>query len=413
MADKTSAKPISWLRWALIAWGLALALIVAADGEIVWRIVRSGAVLAVTAGALALAARTRRWGALAALLLGIVGLAAGFAIGARSLMLGGVSLRAVAGIVLLAAGLALVIGGVGGLVSGLRRGWKVVFGFLLALAIIVSLWIITPPLVATNMPPVPPGGAMPADFGMTAREVRFASPDGVDLWAWYVPSQNGAAVVLRHGSSSTAEDALPQAAVLARNGYGVLITDARGHGRSAGRAMDFGWHGDADIAGAVAFLDAQPDVSGKIAVMGLSMGGEEALGAAGSNGQIAAVVAEGATGRTDADKAWLAEMYGTRGQLQVGIERLQYGLADLLTDASKPTALADAARAAAPRPVLLIAAEKMPDEGDTAAYIQRSAKSNVTTWVVPGAEHTGGLSAAPQEWERRVIDFLDAALLGR
>jgi hypothetical protein len=53
------------------------------------------------------------------------------------------------------------------------------------------------------------------------------------------------------------------------------------------------------------------------------------------------------------------------------------------------------------------------DEGDAAAYIQREARGNVTVWVVPGAEHTGGLSPAPEEWERRVIEFLDAALFGR
>ena len=33
-------------------------------------------------------------------------------------------------------------------------------------------------------------------------------------------------------------------------------------------------------------------------------------------------------------------------------------------------------------------------------------------WKVPGAEHTGGLKAQPAEYERRVVDFYDRALLG-
>jgi uncharacterized protein len=45
--------------------------------------------------------------------------------------------------------------------------------------------------------------------------------------------------------------------VLARHGYGVLLFDARGHGRSEGRAMDFGWFGDLDVSAAVSFLVAR------------------------------------------------------------------------------------------------------------------------------------------------------------
>jgi pimeloyl-ACP methyl ester carboxylesterase len=228
-----------------------------------------------------------------------------------------------------------------------------------------------------------------------------------------VSSDNGAAVVLRHGSSSTANDTLGHAAVLARHGYGVLVTDARGHARSGGRAMDFGWYGDRDIAAAVSFLATLPEVdAGRIAVVGLSMGGEEALGSAAAEPRIAAVVAEGATGRTDADKAWFADLYGFRGQIQLGLEWLGYTLTDLLTDASKPIPLGDAVRAAAPRPVLLIAGGRVPDEGHAAAYIQQHAPASVTVWVVPGAGHIQGLSVAPDEWERTVIGFLDAALAG-
>ena len=32
-------------------------------------------------------------------------------------------------------------------------------------------------------------------------------------------------------------------------------------------------------------------------------------------------------------------------------------------------------------------------------------------WKVPGSDHTGGIDAAPLEYERRVVDFFDDALL--
>jgi pimeloyl-ACP methyl ester carboxylesterase len=353
----------------------------------------------------------RRIGAWIAFAYGIIGLAVGIVFGLRFLMVDGLSWRAGVGLIMLVNGLVLVATGVGRLVSGLGRGRRFVAGATLLFALLLALWIFTPAVLATNVPPIPVEEATPADFGLTAREVRFAADDGIELWAWYVPSDNGAAVVLRHGSGSTGSSVLAQAEVLARHGYGVLVTDARGHARSGGRAMDFGWYGDADIVAAVSFLATQSDVNAdRIALVGLSMGGEEALGAMAADPRIAVVVAEGATGRTDADKAWLADMYGFRGQIQLGLEWMQYSLTDLLTDASKPIALADAARAAAPRPVLLIAAGQVPDERDAAAYIQKQAPASVTVWVVPGAGHTEGLSVAPVEWERIVIGFLDAAL---
>jgi pimeloyl-ACP methyl ester carboxylesterase len=335
----------------------------------------------------------------------------GIAFGFRFLTVDGLRWRAVLGLIELVAGLVLVAAGVRSLVAGLARGWRFVAASALILGTLLALWNLAPAVVATNVPPIPAEGATPADLGLTAREVRFVAADGVELWAWYVPSANGAAVVLRHGSGSTANDTLGHAAVLARHGYGVLVTDARGHARSGGRAMDFGWYGDRDIAAAVSFLATQPDVdAGRIAVVGLSMGGEEALGAAAAEPRIAAVVAEGATGRTDADKAWFADLYGFRGQIQLGLEWLGYTLTDLLTEASRPIPLGDAVRVAAPRPVLLIAAGRVPDEGHAAAYIQQHAPASVTVWVVPGAGHIQGLSVAPDEWERTVIGFLDAAL---
>ena len=84
-------------------------------------------------------------------------------------------------------------------------------------------------------------------------------------------------------------------------------------------AMDFGWWGDRDIAAAVSFLARQPGVrAGQIAVLGESMGGEQALAAAGSDPRIRAVVAEGVTGQQLADHGWLP--HGVDGALQRGME---------------------------------------------------------------------------------------------
>jgi pimeloyl-ACP methyl ester carboxylesterase len=195
--------------------------------------------------------------------------------------------------------------------------------------------------------------------------------------------------------------------VLARNGYGVVLFDARGHGDSGGRAMDFGWYGDDDVAAAVSFLQQRPDVDPpRIGAVGLSMGGEEVVGAAAAIPAIRAVVAEGATGRVAADKVWMSDVYGGRGWIQERIESITYGFTDLLTAADPPIALHDAVAVSAPRPVLLIAAGNVADEGDAARFIRSASPSTVEIWDVPGSGHTDGLETHPDEWEQRVVGFL-------
>ena len=65
----------------------------------------------------------------------------------------------------------------------------------------------------------------------------------------------------------------------------------------------------------------------------------------------------------------------------------------------------------APRPVLLI--RGMQGNGDEALNrVYRDAGGpTVGLWEIEPAGHTGGIAAAPAEYERRVLGFLDRALL--
>jgi uncharacterized protein len=140
------------------------------------------------------------------------------------------------------------------------------------------------------------------------------------------------------------------------------------------------------------------------------MGGEEAIGAAGADPRVRGVVAEGATTRMLADKAWLSDEHGWRGTLQRGVDWLTYSAADLLSEASPPMSLRTAAAAADPRPILLIAGGAVPDEEPAARYIAAGAPESVEVWVAPDTGHTDALDRHPDEWESRVTTFLAAAL---
>ena len=404
----------STVAGAVVAAGAGLLFVVARDGSVPWQILRLVTVAALLSGLLWLLrqASPLRRGALEAAA-GLLLLPVGIGIGLPHLAKAGAHPLTVAGLLVLAGGLFLLVAGGATLVRASRPWLRPFVGLGHLLLAGLAALTIGQGVAVTNVPRTDVGATTPADRGLTYRDVEFRTADGVRLSGWYVPSKAGAAVVLLHGAGSTRSGVLDHAVVLGRAGYGVLLFDARGHGDSGGRAMDFGWYGDADIAAAVSFLQAQPDVDDeRIAAVGMSMGGEEAIGAAAGDPRIRAVVAEGATNRGAGDRAWLSEEYGVRGVLQEGVERLTYGVADLLTAASPPVTLRDAVAASAPRPVLLIAAGAKPDEAKAGRHIQSGSPSTVELWEVAGAGHTDGVRSDPAGWEQRVTSFLGGALRG-
>ena len=65
-----------------------------------------------------------------------------------------------------------------------------------------------------------------------------------------------------------------------------------------------------------------------------------------------------------------------------------------------------------PRPLFLLYAEPgIGGEAKRQPKYYAAAGEPKELWKVPASEHTGGIDAAPAEYERRVIEFLDRALL--
>ena len=380
--DRASPAPSAvgqgWLTPTLVAAGAAAVVLVASGSPlgIGVRIILIGVVTAVAVIVVRTAGSLGR--GVVAVAVGTVAVVLGLAVGVSFSVRAGLSLRAIGGLVELVAGLVLVVGGTTMLIRR-THGWR---RWTAVPVVFVVLQFVAVPLfgavVITNVPPDEVGSTTPADFGLPVEEVDVVAADGVRLAGWYVPSTNGAALVVLAGSGSTRSGALDHAVVLARRGYGTLILDNRGHGRSEGVAMDTGWFGSADIAGAIAFLGQRPDVDPEqIAVVGLSMGGEEAIGAAAEVPGIRAVVAEGATARSDADHPGAAS--GVTGAIERITSWEQFRVADLLTDASPPMALVDAVRTSA-TPMLLIAGR---GEVDANRRIRDAAPDRVELWELP------------------------------
>jgi pimeloyl-ACP methyl ester carboxylesterase len=236
-------------------------------------------------------------------------------------------------------------------------------------------------------------------------EVMLRTADGVSLYAWYIPSQNGAAVI-----TFPRETTLPHAAMLARHGYRVLLLDLRGYGRSEGDPNAFGWGSSRDVDAAVAYLDARPDVDrAGVGGLGLSVGGEQMIEAAAGNTGLKAVVSEGAGERSVRESL----IRGPRGYLAVPAMAVQTATLAVLTGEAPPASLEHLAAQVAPRALFLIYAEEGGGGEELNTDYYDAAGRPKEIWMVEGSGHIGGLAEAPEEYERRVTGFFDEFLLAR
>jgi hypothetical protein len=86
-----------------------------------------------------------------------------------------------------------------------------------------------------------------------------------------------------------------------------------------------------------------------------------------------------------------------------------WALAGLMTDAAPPIPLTEAV-AAADVPILLIVGHAADEVLASRSF--RSAAPSMEVWELPDTPHIESLSRHPEEWETRVIGFLEAALGG-
>lgn len=252
---------------------------------------------------------------------------------------------------------------------------------------------------------VPPDG-----FPYALTLVTIPTEDGLTLRGWMIPSQNRAAVMILHGRGGDRRDGMPLARVLASQGYGVLLFDLRAHGSSDGDIFAYGWR---DVTAAADFLNGRPDVEpGKVAALGLSLGGNMALIGAAQTTNIAAVISEGAGAVTMDDHPMRDQL---RDWLLLPGTLIGQGYLQARTGEWSLLSMRDAAAQFAPRPLMLIASNTAdvfgePFEMQVNQQIASVAPDTTTLWITEGASHAGGYRLNPAGYRERILTFLDTAL---
>lgn len=154
-----------------------------------------------------------------------------------------------------------------------RRRARLLIGTaaLLSILVLAASWFLASKIAAGHasaVAPVPP----------PAEPVRLRARDGVALAGTYWPGRrpDAPAVLLLHGVGASRNQTAPMAEALAAQGYAALAIDLRGHGASTITDHSYGLDEGLDARAAFDWLKARQH-SGKVAVIGVSLGGAAAL----------------------------------------------------------------------------------------------------------------------------------------
>jgi hypothetical protein len=147
----------------------------------------------------------------------------------------------------------------------------------------------------------------PDVMGLYYENVHFKSLDGTPLEGWYIPSleakdvlaegdralrRQRPGVVLCHEIGANRSQLLGVASYLHHEGFEIMLFDFRSCGDSEGDVRTFGLREREDALAAVRYLQGRPTVdSDRVAMVGQGVGAVAAIGAAGLDHGICAVVA--------------------------------------------------------------------------------------------------------------------------
>jgi hypothetical protein len=238
--------------------------------------------------------------------------------------------------------------------------------------------------------------------------VTLTTKDGLSIAGWYVPSRNRAALIVFPGRDGP----VPHARMLVRHGYGVLLLDRRGEGES---------DGDYNPAAGAENETSKP-VSRSWAAAPTSTRSGSAVSACRS---VASFCCRPRRRITACGRSSQRARAGNRSTIRcrsLTSPRRSGGCrrrpsrrqpASCSRTTCRRAGWSTSCRASRPRRVLLIMGGQGNADEELNPVYQDAGGSTVSLWRIPQAGHTGVLSAVPDAYETRVVEFFDHTLLGR
>jgi len=286
--------------------------------------------------------------------------------------------------------------------------WLKLLSFGLVGGIFVGCLVVEVIYVISSSKPVSSSiDTTPGALGLEYEDVKFTSKDETQLSGWYIPSNNGATIILLHGYGANRSELTPHVEILARHGYGVLIYDLRAHGESGGKHRTYGWLDVQDVSAALSYLDRRGDVNmNRIGIFGFSVGGQIAIRATSELELIQAVFADDPGFVTIKDAPPPST---TWENLLYAVNWLDYKGMQIWTGAQEPLGVVEVIGSISPRPLFLVETGG-PGKRLIQHYFEL-ANDPKTLWIIPEASHGNSLTAHPQEYEGKMVSFFDRYLL--
>ncbi len=256
----------------------------------------------------------------------------------------------------------------------------------------------------------------PAAHGLSFRDVTFPTRGGgVQLSGWLIGSDpDRPTIIFVHGLDSfrSAKNTLDIASRLSSQGYDTLLFDLRAHGSSGDGRLSGGYFERMDVLGAYDFLVQHGVSSGKIGLLGFSMGAATSIMSAADEPSIHAVVA-------DSSFASVQDLIGQEMARKMVFPEWSAGIflpaaklfAKQLYDIDMNKVSPEKAIARIIYPVLLIHCT-----GDTrvpfehSVRLQKAAQPQSQLWLVDSSGHITSFTTFPDEYVRRISAYFDERL---
>ncbi|NMP59227.1 alpha/beta hydrolase [Enterococcus mundtii] len=240
-------------------------------------------------------------------------------------------------------------------------------------------------------------------------EWQQISTDGLKLSAIYLPATDShKTAIVAHGYMGNAETMANYAKMFHDLGYNVLVPDARGHGKSEGDYIGFGWHERKDY---VKWIDQVLETNGQseeIVLYGISMGAATVMMTSGESlpTNVKAIIEDCGYSSVNEELAYqLNELFSLPPFPLIQVTSLMtkiragyfFGEADAIKQLEKNQL-----------PMLFI-------HGDADTFVPYEMLDKVyqatngpkEKYIVPGAEHAKAYSIDPENYQKTVSSFLE------
>ncbi|NQD64476.1 alpha/beta hydrolase [Bacillus haikouensis] len=245
-------------------------------------------------------------------------------------------------------------------------------------------------------------------------EVEIQSDDGLTLSALYLKNDApiGKTVILAHGYKGNNEQLPEVTRFYYEKGYNILKPDARGHGKSGGDYIGYGWHDRNDLRKWVDYVIEEKNET-SIFLHGFSMGASTVLMASGEDlpNEVKGIIADsGYTSVKDEMAHQLKYLYHLPPFPLIDITSL---VTEIRAGFSfeEASALNQVQKKKSDLPLFIIHGEKdelVPSEMAEQLYEKTSGEKKL--WIIPGVGHTQGFLDKEEEYKHRVMEFIDAAM---